>query len=160
MTLVGESLGRWTVAIHLVSAANATLAEAKTVVVVVPPGSAQPADVGAAPAVPGPALIATPQLRPTLSPADRERAFVMLSNGEEQLKNGNVYAARKFFERAASAGLAQGALALGATFDAEELARMNVVGLKPDADAARQWYTRAQVLGAVEAEARLKRLAK
>ena len=159
MTLVGEALGRWTIAIHLVSVGNATLAEAKTVVVVVPPGSAQPADVGAA-AGPGAALVATPQLRPNLSPADRERALVMVTNGEEQLKNGNVYAARKFFERAAAAGLAQGALALGATFDATELARLNVVGLKPDAEAARQWYMRAQVLGAAEAETRLQRLAK
>ena len=94
-----------------------------------------------------------------MSPVDRQRAFSLYSSGEEQIKNGNIYAARKFFQRAAELGLAQAALSLGGTFDAAELARLNVIGLKPDVDAARDWYEKARALGATEADQRLSRLA-
>jgi TPR repeat protein len=72
---------------------------------------------------------------------------------------GNVEAARLFYERAADAGLAQGALALAATFDPDELVRRQVVGgLRPDPAAAKRWYERARELGADEADEPLRRL--
>jgi len=75
------------------------------------------------------------------------------------MASGNVDAARMFCERAADAGLAQGALALAATFDPDELARRRVFGgLRPDPAAAKRWYERARELGAHEADEPLKRL--
>jgi TPR repeat protein len=80
------------------------------------------------------------------------------AQGVEQLQRGNVYAARKFFELAATAGLAQSAIAAAGTYDPDELAKLSVVGLQPDAAAARKWYEKARELGAVEAAERLRRL--
>jgi TPR repeat protein len=76
----------------------------------------------------------------------------------ELAERGNIYAARKFFERAAEIGLAQSAVAAAATYDPNELSRLNVLGLQPDIEAARKWYEKARQLGAVEAETRLRRL--
>jgi TPR repeat protein len=75
------------------------------------------------------------------------------------MASGNVETARLFYERAADAGLAQGALALAATFDPHELARRQVVGgLRPNPAQAQRWYERARELGAAEAEEPLRRL--
>ena len=92
------------------------------------------------------------------TPQDRERALRLVKKGDEQLAEGNVAAARLFYERATDAGLAQGAMALAATFDGVELARLGVRGIQPDAKEARRWYERARQLGAGEAEGRLARL--
>jgi TPR repeat protein len=77
----------------------------------------------------------------------------------ELLKQGNIQPARMLFKRAAEGGLAQAALALGGTYDPAELAKLKVVGLQPDVEQARKWYTRAQELGASEAAERLRALA-
>ena len=95
---------------------------------------------------------------PPLPPEERERALGMHAKGQELLDRGQVYAARKLFERAAEIGLAQSAVALAATYDPDELAKMRVVGLPPDAVAARKWYEKARELGAPEAGDRLRRL--
>ena len=68
----------------------------------------------------------------SMTPEDRERAMRLMQKGEEHLAEGNVSAARLMFERAADAGLAQAAMALAATFDAAELARLSVRGIQPD----------------------------
>ena len=81
-----------------------------------------------------------------------------MKKGDEQLAEGNVAAARLFYERAADAGLAQGAMALAATFDGAELARLGVRGIQPDPKQARRWYERARQLGANDAEERLRRI--
>ena len=103
------------------------------------------------------ALPSAPPPAPKLSPAERQ-ALSLHANGEEQLKRGNVYAARKFFERAAEAGLAQSAVAVAATYDPDELAKLKILGLQPDIEAARKWYEKARQLGAAEASERLRRL--
>jgi hypothetical protein len=95
---------------------------------------------------------------PKLSPADRERALALHAKGMEQVDRGNIYAARKFFERAAEIGLAQSAMAAAATYDPDELARLGVVGLQSDVAAARRWYEKARALGALDADQRLRRL--
>jgi hypothetical protein len=88
-----------------------------------------------------------------LSPQDRQHALAFLKKGEDMFAAGNVGAARLFYERAADAGLAEGALALAATFDPEELARRQVLGgVQPDPAAAQHWYERARQLGASEAD--------
>ena len=92
------------------------------------------------------------------TPQDRERALRLVKKGDEQLTEGNVSAARLFYERAADAGLAQGAMALAATFDGAELERLGVRGIQPDVKQARRWYERARQLGANDAEQRLRRI--
>jgi hypothetical protein len=87
-----------------------------------------------------------------------ERALALHGKGIEQLEGGNVFAARRLLEQAAEAGLAQSAVALAATYDPDELAKLNVVGLVPDVEAARKWYEKARELGAIEATERLRRL--
>ncbi len=81
-----------------------------------------------------------------------------MSLGPRHLDQGNIGAARLFFQRAAEAGLALGAIRLASTFDPAELARLNAQGVRPDREEARRWYERARELGAPEAEERLARL--
>jgi TPR repeat protein len=67
--------------------------------------------------------------------------------------------ARMFYQRAAEIGLAQGAMSMAATFDANELSRWTVIGgVQPDPEQARKWYENALALGAADAAARLQRL--
>jgi hypothetical protein len=141
--------GQSDVAISLMSIDGGELAEARMLLVVAPTPVA--ATVAARPSPPSPSPMPLP-------PAERERARALHEKGSEQLARGNVFAARRFFERAAEAGLAQSAVALAATYDPDELAKLNVVGLEPDVDAARKWYEKARELGAVEAAERLRHL--
>ena len=86
--------------VTLVGLDGSVLAEAKSTLVVR--------------AVSAPRLV--PDLRePTLIPLEKQRALGLIKRGEEALAAGNVEAARLFYERAADAGLPQGALALAAT---------------------------------------------
>jgi TPR repeat protein len=95
---------------------------------------------------------------PAVTPQDRERAQRLLNKGDAQLEEGNVSAARLLYERAAEAGLAQAAMALAATFDAAEFARLKLRGIDADPKEARRWYERARQLGAADAEERLRRI--
>ncbi len=137
------------ITVSLVSIDGTVLAEARMIL-----------SIGAAPATTGsqPTPAATAPAAPLLSPAERERALSLHAKGLEQLEHGSVYAARKFFEKAAEAGLAQGAVALAATYDPNELAKLKVIGFQPDVEAARKWYERARELGAAEAAERLRQL--
>ena len=78
--------------------------------------------------------------------------------GERQLAQGNIAAAREYFLRAAENGSPRGALLLAQTYDGDMLARLRVVGVKPNPIEARRWYQRALELGAPEAAERLRRL--
>jgi hypothetical protein len=49
-------------------------------------------------------------------------------------------------------------MALAATFDADELAKLNVHAVKPNPKEARRWYERARQLGAADAEQHITRL--
>ena len=99
-----------------------------------------------------------PAPAPAVTPQDRDRAQRLMTKGDAQLEEGNVSAARLLYERAAEAGLAQAAMALAATFDAAELARLKLRGVEADAKEARRWYERARQLGAAGAEERLRRI--
>jgi hypothetical protein len=142
------------VVIALVNVEGSILAEATTTLAIA--RAAPPAAV-ASPAAP-PNSTTRALSAPQLAAADRQRAQGLHAKGEEQLGRGNIYAARQFFERAADIGLADSALALAATYDPSELARLKVVGLKPDPGEAKKWYEKARELGAADAEARLRRL--
>jgi hypothetical protein len=116
-----------------------------------PPQGPQPAERSST----GPVPAAAPQ---KMSPEDRDRAVRLVKKGDEHLSEGNIAAARLLYERAADAGLAEGAMALAGTYDVEELARLKVRGIAPNATEARRWYERARELGATGAAAQLQRL--
>jgi hypothetical protein len=143
--------GQWDIAISLTSTDGAVLAEAiTTLVVVADPAGAVRGEAQTSPATAGMVRILTPE--------EREQALALHGKGEEQLGRGSIYAARRFFERAAGMGLAQSALALGGTYDPYELAARGVVGIGADRQAAKKWYEKALELGAAEASGRLRRL--
>jgi hypothetical protein len=101
---------------------------------------------------------ASPIAASKLSPAERDRALRLVKKGDQELAEGGIAQARLLYERAAEAGLPDGAMALAATYDAAELGRLGVRGLQPDPAAAKRWYERAQQLGSTEAAQRLRRL--
>ena len=136
------------ISISLVSVDGNILAEAKSILTVEAAATNTRAD---------PTITREPVVRP-LPIEERERALGLHAKGVEMLDRGNVYAARKFFERAAEIGLPQSAVALAATYDPDELSKLKVLGLQADAAAARKWYEKARELGAPEASDRLRRL--
>ena len=95
---------------------------------------------------------------PALRAQDRERALKLLKQGQHQMDEGNVAAARVVFELAADAGLSEAAMALAGTYDGAELIRLNVRGVQPNPAEARRWYERARQLGASDVDQRLRRL--
>ena len=144
--------GELSVAITLVSVEGEVLAETTMVLAISPPApEPTPPRQVFPPVRAGPAPL--PQ-----SSAERERALGLHAKGVEQLERGNIFAARKFFEHATAAGLAQSAVALASTYDPDELAKIKVVGLQPNIEEARKWYEKARELGAAEASERLRRL--
>jgi len=86
----------------------------------------------------------------TATPEERAQAERLVAQGERSLADGNVGLARQFFQRAAEAGFARGALLLGATYDPRELASFAALA---NPAVAQIWYERARALGAPESEA-------
>ena len=86
-------------------------------------------------------------LSATLSIAEQERLQALHAKGEQERARGNIYAARKFFERAVDAGFAQSAMSLAETYDPVELAKLKIVGLQPNTGVAQEWYRKARDLG-------------
>src|SRR5262245_32558168 len=120
-----------------------------------PPSATAPPSAGAPAPAAGPLAILSPK---AMSPADRERAQRLMKKGDEELEDGRVAPARLLYERAADMGLPQAAMALGATSDAVELAKLNLRNVQPNPAEARRWYERALALGAGDASQRLQRL--
>jgi hypothetical protein len=174
--------GRSELSITLVSADGSVLAEATATLVIaarpapaatttiapaaatIAPGTTTLAPTTAPPAAatlrappPTPPAAVAPSPSP-LPPDARDRALRLVKKGDEQLTEGGIAQARLLYERAADAGLAQGAMAMAATYDPVELRRLGALGLKPDREEARRWYERARQLGAPDAEQRLRRL--
>ncbi len=87
-----------------------------------------------------------------------EKARGWFEKGEARLTSGDVIGARMFFKKAADAGDAQAANAMGATFDPNLFSSMQVQGMRPDVEMARQWYRRAMDLGSKDSVERLERL--
>jgi len=111
-----------------------------------------------APRPPVPVTSAPPPREPPPLTEDQKRATAFIVRGRAQAAQGNIAAARLFYQRAAEADIAEGAFALAGTYDPAELALMGVAGVQPDIALARRWYEKARELGAREAEERLRRL--
>jgi hypothetical protein len=170
ITLPTGAAGKSDVSVTLVSIDGSVLASARTTLVIAaeqtqagpaarpPPAGAKMLRAGAP--VPGPPSrpAVSPVPKPAISDAAQERGQRFLEKGDQQLGEGNISAARLFYERAADEGLAKGAMALAGTYDASELAQLKVRGVPPDPAQARHWYERARQLGATDADLRLQRL--
>jgi hypothetical protein len=91
-------------------------------------------------------------------PLDADEIAMLLKRGKDAFSTGDLAAARLLLRRAAEAGSAEAALALGATFDPLVLRRLGAIGAAPDAAQARQWYQKAVALGSPTASQPLAQL--
>lgn len=96
---------------------------------------------------------------PSLRALDREELTLLLKRGEELIREGDIASARLMLGRAAEAGDARAALALGATYDADVLRKLGVLGVAGDIAQARAWYGKAAEFGSGEATRRLEQIA-
>ncbi len=145
--------------------ADASAAEPKAaperqppVAVAATPPEPAPGPVGANAAQsssPAPAAVAAPP-KPVMSAAE---IALMVERGRALFDSGDLAAARLFFRRAANAGDAAAALAMGATYDPDVLSKRFIRGIEADAFEARTWYERARELGSPEGPRRIEMLA-
>src|ERR1700722_1729540 len=131
---------------HGLSEANASPAPAEAVPAPMPQPTIAPpsSDAPVAPPV-------------SLSLASDEIA-TLLKRGKDAFSTRDLAAARLLLRRAAEAGSAEAALALGATFDPLIIRRLGAIGAAPDAVQARQWYQKAVALGSTTASQPLSQL--
>ncbi len=90
---------------------------------------------------------------------DPEEIKLLMKQGQQFIAAGDVVTARSVLQRAAEAGDADAAVALGGTYDPIVLAKLGVAGLGVDVEKARTWYQKAESLGSAEATRRLAILA-
>jgi hypothetical protein len=84
----------------------------------------------------------------------------LLERGKIYFEAGDIAAARLLFRRAADAGDASAAVAMGSTYDPAVLTGHFVHGVEANADKARAWYEKARDLGSPEGPRRLEMLAR
>ena len=116
--------------------------------------NASPAPAEAMPApAPAPQLTTAPPSNDAAAPPPASLSLasdeiaMLLNRGKDAFSTGDLAAARLLLRRAAEAGSAEAALALGATFDPLVIRRLGAIGAAPDAAQARQWYQKAVALG-------------
>jgi hypothetical protein len=100
---------------------------------------------------------AAPSEQKLATPGSDELA-ALVKRGEDYLKNGDFASARLLLRRAAEAGRADAALALGATFDPLVIKQLGAIGAEPDIGQARKWYETASKLGSQAASEELAKL--
>ena len=125
--------------------------------------TAAPSPAEAMPAAAPPAVSAPPSSDAAVTqivslPLDSDEIAMLLKRGKDALSTGDLASARLLFRRAAEAGSAEAALALGATFDPLVIRRLGAIGAAPDAAQARQWYQKAVALGSTTASQPLAQL--
>ncbi|WP_222874717.1 hypothetical protein [Terrihabitans soli] len=129
------------------------------------PPPAAPAPIQAAPVVPeAPKQVATLSIQPLAEPAPvvpqltAGELTTLMARGRRFVESGDFSSARPVYRRAAEAGYAEAALALGETYDPRALQQRGAVGMNGDLVQARKWYEKAKELGSLEAPTRLERL--
>ena len=90
---------------------------------------------------------------------DAQEIELLMKQGEHFAEIGDLVTARLLFQRAAEAGDAMAATALGATYDPTVIEKIRVVGISADVEKARFWYQKALNLGSSDAKRRLDLLA-
>ncbi len=108
-----------------------------------------------------------PSVTASLQPADKQQQAEataklsadheaeMMAQGQNHVQTGNIVFARLIFEDLAVQGSANGAFALAQTYDPQFLQNIQIVGLEPDFDKAKEWYQKAAQLGSQLASERL-----
>jgi hypothetical protein len=91
--------------------------------------------------------------------ANSQDVKLLIDRGNQFFETGDLISARILFTRAANAGDATAAVALGTTYDPIILADRGVRGVAADLDKARSWYERAKEMGSPEGRRRLEMLA-
>ena len=86
---------------------------------------------------------------------DKNEIAMLVTQGKDFLKEGDLVSARLLLQRAVAAGSAEAGFILGTTFDPLFIRQMGVVGIKPDIARAREWYKRAAELGSADASQQL-----
>jgi hypothetical protein len=94
-----------------------------------------------------------------LRPDDTARIGELIAHGRKMIEVGYLAGARGYFNRAAEAGSADAALALGDTYDPSFITEIGARGIRPDLNEARIWYERAKTLGSPVADERIAALA-
>jgi hypothetical protein len=122
-----------------------------------PPANKPVANPAVPQAVVAPETAAAAPAQNTLHLDDQEIAALVM-RGKNFIANGDLASARLLLQRAAEAGNANAALALGATFDPLVIQRLGTVGGEPDAARARKWYQKAVELGSTAASQQLAKL--
>jgi hypothetical protein len=126
-----------------------------------------PAETNPAATEPKPAASPTPSAPAQAAPQPPPQAAVVLDEneintlirrGKNLLNDGDFAAARVPFERAANAGSAEAALALGSTYDPSVIKRLGAIMVKPDIESARKWYQLAAERGSAAATLQLANL--
>src|SRR5262245_16919440 len=166
-------------------AAQASVPAAPAAPVAAPPQPASPPPAAAAAPAPAPQQPAAPATtvprRASGETAERSRASaeqaqpaapsapkrqlgqaevdLLVKQGQQFVTSGDFVTARLVFQRAAEAGNAVAALALGATYDPGILKSLGVRGVEADVSKARAWYQKAKEFGDPEATRRLDVLA-
>jgi len=125
--------------------------------------NAAPPPAEAAPAAVPPPVSAPPSGDAAVTqivslPLDADEIAMLLKRGKDAFSTGDLAAARLLLRRAAEAGSAEAALALGATFDPLVIRRLGAIGAAPDPAQARQWYQKAVALGSPTASQPLAQL--
>ena len=110
---------------------------------------------GKAPSAPPPAVSAPVPMIATTGPQDVKP---LIDQGRQFFDAGDLIAARILFLRAANAGDAGAAVAMGATYDPVVLADRGYRPVAGDLDKARSWYERAKEMGSPEGPRRLEML--
>jgi hypothetical protein len=126
------------------------------------PVEAPPVRTAALAPAPAPAEVApmpAPPPVPSLRALDREEIALLVKRSEDLIVQGDIAAARLMLTRAAEAGDARAALALGSTYDSGVLRKLGVLGVAADPARAREWYAKAVEFGSPEATRRLEQLA-
>jgi Sel1 repeat len=131
-----------------------------------PPTAAARTNMAAEPAPnPAPSQTKTASASPSQVPAadtslglGADELTGLLKRAQDFINAGDFSGARLLLRRAAEAGSAEAAVALGATFDPNFLRKSGAVGIEPDVDRARQWYQKAAELGSPVAAKQLESL--
>jgi hypothetical protein len=97
-----------------------------------------------------------PPPRKFIRALDPEQIKLLTRQGEQLAATGDLVTARILFQRAAEVGDATAAMALGATYDPNVLAKLGVAGMAADVEKARSWYRKAESFGSAEASRRLR----
>ncbi|MBL6078113.1 hypothetical protein JMJ56_08850 [Belnapia sp. T18] len=97
-----------------------------------------------------------PQAAPP--PGNPALARAIIQRGDAMIRLGDISAARLLYQRAATAGSGQAAIAMGRTYDPAFLASTRAQGIQGDRALAATWYRQALALGITEAKDRLAEL--